>query len=57
MSELIIAGFDDAHTAHLVSAVFARLQEEILTEGPRVMELDGFETFCPEIPRPPETRK
>jgi uncharacterized membrane protein len=34
MSELIIAGFDDAHTAHLVSAVFARLQEEILTEGP-----------------------
>lgn len=36
MSELIVAGFADPHTAHLASAAFARLRDEILTEGPGV---------------------
>lgn len=34
MSELIVAGFADAHTAYLASAAFARLGEEVLTAGP-----------------------
>ncbi len=28
-----------------------------IAAGPRVMDLDGFETFCRNIPHPPETRE
>jgi uncharacterized membrane protein len=33
MSELIVAGFDDAHTAYLVRGALARMQDEIPIEG------------------------
>lgn len=36
MSELIVAGFADSHTAYLANAAFARLRDEIMTEGPGV---------------------
>ena len=36
MSELIVAGFADPHTAFLASAAFERLRDEIMTEGPGV---------------------
>ena len=36
MSELIVAGFNDAHTASLVRGALARMRNEIPIEGPGV---------------------